>query len=127
MNYFSSLFREELYIFRRVTVHHQESYCSIHSNGYLSYYLCCLSASSILTSLAVGVHSVAWLWQQFYWKAVKYKGFEFLVLRNILFFRAIDICNLFGDFQRFGGTCWSRLSGYLPERPVSWRFWPVSR
>jgi hypothetical protein len=41
------------------------------------------------------------------------------VLRNILFFRVTAVCSLFGDLQRFGGTSWSRLSGYLPDRPVS--------
>jgi len=65
MHCFSDLFRyRTLHVSDRLTVRHHESSCCIHSNSYLSYWLCWLSASevrmdvisSILTSLADSQH-----------------------------------------------------------------------
>ena len=59
MHWFSNLFWwSTLYISDRSTVLHQESQHCIHSNRYLSYRLCWLSASEvILTSLADSQHN----------------------------------------------------------------------
>jgi len=46
MDYFSTLFLyTTLHVSDRISLHHQKSWNCIHSNWYLSYYLCWLSAS----------------------------------------------------------------------------------